>query len=213
MWLRVRTARRVSLNGKPQRRSHSQDGRLRISNLEPNQYNIEVTEDGYEKTASQIAHIQKGEELTLTFELKPVPHMAALSIQGALAGAEVSLDGKTLGTVGPDGTLSASDIVPGEHTVEFRKEGFQPKQVRQQFDAGQMQTVNGNQEQLLGALLLDVSPPAAELTLRRQGETSGVAITPGRRDMPPGNYTVTARWSSGREQTLPLAVMAGETFP
>ena len=202
----------VSLNGKPQPDT-TRNGQLRIPNLKLNPYTIEVTEDGYEKQASQTAHIQKGEELTLTFELKPVPHMAALSIQGALAGAEVSLDGKTLGTVGPDGTLSASDIVPGEHTVEFRKEGFQQKQVHQQFDAGQMQTVNGNQEQLLGALLLDVSPPAAELTLRRQGETSGVPITPGRREMPPGNYTVTARWSSGREQTLPLAVMAGEILP
>jgi serine/threonine protein kinase len=202
----------VSLNDKPQRRP-TQDGRLRISNLEPNQYNVEVTEDGYEKTTSQIAQVRKGEEITLTFELKPVLHMAALSIQGALAGAAVTLDGKPIGTVGSDGTLSASDIVPGEHTLEFRKEGFQPKQLRQQFVAGQMQTVKGNQEQLLGALLVNVSPPAKELTLRRQGETSGVSITPGRRDLPPGSYAVTARWSSGREQTIPLEIVAGGTLP
>ena len=203
----------VSLNGKPQRRP-TRNGRL-ILNLEPNQYKIEVTEDGYEKSASQIAQVRKGEETTLTFELKPVVvvRMAALSIQGAIAGAEVTLDGKPIGTVGPDGTLSAPNIDPGERTVEFRKEGFRPKQLRLQFVAGQMQTVRGNQEQLLGALLVNVSPPAKELILRRQGETSGVSITAGRRDIPPGSYTVTARWSSGREQTKPVAIVAGATLP
>jgi serine/threonine-protein kinase len=206
----------VLLNGKPLQRP-TRNGQLRISNLEPSQYNVDVTEDGYEKSASQIAQVSKGEETTLTFELKPIVQMAALSIQGGLAGAEVSLDGKPIGTVGPNGTLTASDVVPGEHTLGFRKEGFQPKQLRQQFVAGQMQMVDGNQEpepkQLLGALLVNVSPPAKVLTLRRQGETSEVAITPGRREFPPGNYTVTARWSSGREQTLPLAIVAGGTIP
>ena len=204
---------KVSLNGKPQRRL-TQDGRLRILNLEPNRYNIEVTEDGYEKSASRIAQVRKGEETTLTFELKPiVVRLSALSIQGATAGAEVTLDGKPIGTVGADGTLSAPNIDPGEHTVEFRKEGFGPKQLRRQFLAGQTQTVEGHQEQLLGALLVNVSPPAKDLTLRRQGEASGVSITPGRRDISPGSYTVTARWSSGREQAKPVEIVAGGMLP
>ncbi len=203
---------RVTLDGKLQRRP-TKNGQLRVMNLEPKQYVVEVSKDGYEKAASQTAQVRKGEETKLTFTLKPVARMAALSVQGATPEAEVLLDGKSVGTVGGDGALSASNIAPGEHAVELRKSGFQPKQVRVQFVAGKTETVKLSLEQASGTLLINVSPPVQELTLRHQGESSGTSISAGRRDIPAGNYTLTARWSSGREMSKPVQIVAGETLP
>ena len=202
----------VSLNGKPQR-GLTRKGQLRIANMEPKQYVVEVAKDGYEKSASQTAQVRKGEEIKLTFNLKPLTRVAALSIQGAAPDAEVFLDGKSVGKVGADGAFSMSNIAPGGHTIELRKTGFQPKQVRLEFVAGKTETIKGSQEQAVGTLLINVSPPVQDLTLRRQGETSGTSITAGRRDIPAGSYTLTARWSSGREMSKPVEIVAGEMLP
>jgi hypothetical protein len=127
----------VFLNGTPVRRKTSR-GQLRIPNLNVRQYAVRVEKEGYIAAPAELhADIKKGEETRLQFKMQLAPKFAILQVRGAGAGTQVLLDGTAIGTTATDGSFAYGDIAPGDHTVELRRQGFQPKRLLRNFRAGE----------------------------------------------------------------------------
>ena len=204
---------RVTIDGKAQKRLTAR-GALRILNLKPKQYLVQVEKDGFQKEPAQAAQVEKGQEASLTFKLRPLERFGALALREALAGSEVIMDGNLIGTVAADGTFSASKVAPGDHTLELRKAGYLPKQLHERLTARQTLILAGNDVSLkqgTGILLINVSPPAQSLTIRQSDQAQTKPINPGRNELAAGTYVVVARWPSGLERSGKVQVQPGAT--
>lgn len=203
---------RVLLNDKPISRQ-TRRGQLRISNLDVNDYGVRVIKDGFQNEPEQRVAIRKGEDSKLEFKLRPIPTVASLAIRGAVPGTEVIFDRRSLGTVDADGTLSASNLVPGEHILELRKEQHRTKTIRRNFNAGEAVTLTGGDvvlERALATLRVNVNPAGATVLVGRPGETPRQApdttLT-----LVEGSYTITARAPGHAERSVTVQIAAGET--
>jgi hypothetical protein len=167
--------------------------------------------------------LKKGQQSRIAFKLVPLPKVGALSIQGALPGTEILLDGASLGSVQADGSFHTTSVGPGDHTVELRKEGFDSRQIHEHFVAGSTIAL-GRAEAALevakGTVRITFTPPDASVTLTRGGEppikiTSGASIS-----LPAGTYALTAiaadhtensvlQVESGKLNTLDLSLAPG----
>ena len=164
----------VFLNGKPYRRQ-TQRGQVRIPNLDVKDYTVRVAKDGFMDTPEQHASLRKGEEFKVEFQLKPMPKVASLAIQGAIPGSQVLLDQNPIGTVQDDGNFTASSVPPGEHTIELRKDAYKPRKIEKRFEASQtvqLAAADVALEKLPGTLKLNLAPADAQVTIARQGEDS-----------------------------------------
>ncbi len=203
---------RVFLNGKALSQQ-TQNGELRIANLEPREYVVRVDKAGFQDAPEQKIRIRKGEQAKLMFSLVPVLHMASLSMQGAPAGATVLIDQATAGTVQPDGTLTLSSITPGDHVIELRKDRFKARQIKKHFVEGTPVTLAGMEtalEAAPGGLKITFSPADAQVTLAKAGEppvkvSSGVPLS-----LPTGSYMLTARTSDGVVRNATVELTAGQ---
>jgi hypothetical protein len=91
-----------------------------------------------------------------------------LVIKGAPPGTQVLLDGKAIGTVQPDGTLSQPNLSPGDHTIELHRDQFRPKRISKHFNAGETVQLGGSDvalERAGGTLRLTVAPPDSRITM------------------------------------------------
>jgi hypothetical protein len=204
---------RVLLNGKEYRRK-TRRGQLRIPNLEVREYSVEVSKPGYQTVPGQRAEIRKGEEARLVFRLVSLPTAASLSIQGAPPGAQVILDRNPLGTVQADGSFSASNLEPGPHTIELRKEEYKPRQIARQFRAGEAVRLSGGEaslESAMGTLRLNVSPPDSRVTLARRGESQERPVNESTLVLPEGSYNLTARAPNHSSRSASVQIVAGES--
>jgi tetratricopeptide (TPR) repeat protein len=202
----------VFLNGKEYRRQ-TQRGQLRIPNLDLNDYSIRVSKTGFLDAAEQRVAIKKGEESKLEFQLRPVPRMASLSIQGALPGAQVFLDQERIGAVQDDGSFTASSVPPGDHALELRKESYKAKRIEKRFDAGsavQLAAADVAMEQLLATLRWSVTPADAIVMLGRQGE-SPKPVSGSSASLPDGSYTLTARAPNHADASQTVTLAAGDS--
>ncbi|MFZ0287429.1 MAG: protein kinase, partial [Terriglobales bacterium] len=125
----------VFLNGQPQKET-THGGQLRISDLEPQDYVVKVSKNGFQDLPEQKVRIRKGEERKLAFNLQPLPRFGTLSIQGGPPGAQVLIDQLPAGTVQSNGSFTAPNITPGDHVVELRKDRFKPKRLQKRFAVG-----------------------------------------------------------------------------
>ena len=203
---------RVFLNGKLQRQL-TQAGQLRLPNLEPKDYAVQVSKSGFQDPPPQKIRIRKGEQARLIFNLQPQPLLASLTIQGGAPGATVLVDQTLVGTIQPDGTLSVSTVNPGDHTVELRKERFQPRQFKKHFVVGgtvSLTAVDAALEAAPGELKITFAPADAKVAIVK-GEllkivSSGVPL-----NLPAGTYTLTARTAERFERWSTLEVIAGQS--
>jgi PEGA domain-containing protein len=205
----------VFINGKESRRK-SQRGALRLPDMPAGPVKVRVQKDGYQPEPEQIAEIKKGVETKLEFKLKPVPRMAALSIRGAAAGAQVLIDGQSIGAIGPDGSFSASNIQPGEHTVEIRKEGTGRRTQQRMFQAGSTIEIGGAEvalERPPARLRVSVNAPDARVTWRRADEPPGQArvATSSEFNVQEGSYVVSATAPNYSTASVNVQIAAGET--
>jgi serine/threonine protein kinase len=203
----------VYLNNQLQKKT-TQGGQLRIPNLAPKDYVVRVTKDGFETPPNQEAPIRKGDVASLNFSLKAIPHVASLSIDGAVAGATVLIDGEPVGSVKPDGKLQIATISPGDHVIEFRKAGLNPKSLHKNFPAGSTVPVGGPEaamEAMDSQLKLIFTPADAVVTMVKNGEPAPISITSGTPvRVPPGTYQLTASVGSFH-RSAPLELTAGES--
>jgi tetratricopeptide (TPR) repeat protein len=219
---------RVLLNGKLQRQL-TQAGQLRLPNLELKDYVVQVSKSGFQDPPQQKIRIRKGEEARLIFSLQPQPRPASptnlppqprpasLTIQGGAPGTTVLVDQTLVGTIQPDGTLSVSNVNPGDHTVELRNTGFKPRQFKKHFDAGGTVSLaaadaalEAAPESALGELKITFAPADANVAIVKGNllkmVSSGVPL-----NLAPGTYTLTARTAERFTRSSTLEVAAGQS--
>ena len=203
----------ITINGRPYR-GRTKRGMVRIPNLAVTDYVVKVSKEGFESPPEQVAKVQKGEEARLAFVLKPVPQFAALRVKGAAQGTTIVLDGNALGTVGGDGILSVGNIVPGEHTIELRRERHRPKRFQKTFAPGMTIEIADEValEKLPGTLRLQLSPADSRVVLRaaNQGRGGERVIQETTVTIPEGSYTLSATAPNFSERTATIQVAAGE---
>lgn len=101
-----------------QRYSLYQDGSIPIPS---GQLDIEVFAENYETRRVHYDRIVPGEELPVSFALKPVTGYLTLIDSGKARDAVAFLDGKEIGIVGE---VSNKPVIIGEHVLNFQKEGY-----------------------------------------------------------------------------------------
>ncbi len=201
----------VYLNGQRQRRT-TQRGRLVLS-VAPRGYTVRVEKAGFQRPPDQTVEARSGEETRVAFRLIPAPRFAALQIRGT-AGAEVVLDGRTVGTIGDDGSFSYPKLdPPGRHTLIVRKEGFKPRQYEMNFPAGAATQVDGALEALTGTLRIEANPglPEIRLSLRRDGDTVDRPLGETTMQLPEGAYRITGTANGYQTGSATVRVAAGRT--
>lgn len=202
----------VSLNGQLQQ-PVTQAGHLRLPNLEPKDYVVQVSKNGYQDPPAQTIRIRRGEQAKLVFNLQPQPRPALLAIRDGAPGTAVLVDQNLVGTVQPDGNLSISGVDPGDHTVELRKEGFKPRQFKKHFMPGvavSLAAADARLEAAPGELKITFAPVNAKVAIVK-GEflrtvSSGVPIS-----LAAGTYTLSARTSDSFTRWSTLNVIAGQS--
>jgi eukaryotic-like serine/threonine-protein kinase len=204
---------KVFLNGKLQE-STNQSGQLRIPNLEPKEYTVRISKNGFQDLPEQKIRVRKGEQSKLTFNLQPVPHFASFAIQGAVPGTVVAIDQVQVGTVASDGTLNLSTINPGDHVIEVRKDRFKPRQFTKHFVAGATTTLTSAEsvlEAASGELRITFSSSDATVTLTRGSEAPVKVSSGGVLSLAPGSYTLTARTADSITRSANVEVIAGQS--
>ena len=209
---------RVFLNGKLQPQL-TQAGKLRVPNLEPGEYVVHVSKNGFQDSPEQKIRIRNGDEQArLVFHLRPQtlqaqPRLAALSVQGGTPGTTILVDQVPIGTIQPDGTLSVPNVNPGDHTVELRKERFKPRQFKKHFVAGGSITLVAADvalEAVPGELRITFTPANANVALVKgdllKMVSSGVPLS-----LAPGTYTLTARTAERFTRSSTIEVTAGQS--
>ena len=115
-------------------------------------------------------------------------------IQGGAPGSQVFIDGETVGTIDPSGALRVGGVDPGEHTVEIRREGFEPKKISRDFPNRSEVTVDGSLKSALGNPKgqrdSEFGPTDADAAA--DGEASPRPISGRTLNLPPATYTITA---------------------
>jgi tetratricopeptide (TPR) repeat protein len=203
---------RVFLNGKLQRLL-TQAGHLRLPNLEPKDYVVQVSKSGFQDPPQQEIRIRKGEQSRLIFNLQPQPRLASLTIRGGNPGTTVLVDQTPVGTIQPDGTLSVSTVNPGDHTVELRQERFKPRQFKKHFVVGgtiSLAAADAALEAAPGELIITFAPADASVAIVK-GEllkivSSGVPL-----NLAAGTYTLTARTVERFTRSSTIEVIAGQS--
>jgi hypothetical protein len=147
---------RVFLNNKEYSR-RTQRGQLRLQTI--GNVSVRVAKDGFESLPAQTGEVKKGAELRLEFKMKALPQFSSLQIQGGMTGAEVLIDQKPAGVIGADGTLTAGNIAPGDHSIEIRREHFITRRINRAFSAGQPVNLTGPDVSLTAER---VAPPPVE---------------------------------------------------
>jgi eukaryotic-like serine/threonine-protein kinase len=203
---------RVFLNGKTIEQQ-TQGGQLRIPNLEAKSYSVRVVKNGFQDVPEQTIRIRKGEQAKLIFNLQPVLHLAVLSIQGATPGTTILVDQTSVGTVQSDGTLNVSTINPGDHTIELRKDRFKPRQIRKHFAVGTpvlLAAADAALEAAPSELKINFTPPDAQVTLSKPGESPTKVSSGAPLSLPGGSYMLTAKTADGVTRSSTLEVIAGQ---
>lgn len=204
---------RVFVNGQLQKQT-TQGGQLQIAGLEPKDYTVRVSKNGFQEVAEQKVHIRKGEQSTVSFELRPSPRLASLSIRGGIPGTEVLIDKSSVGTVQPDGTLTVSNVNPGDHVIELQKDRYKAKHLQKRFAAGASVALAASEAALdaaLGELRITFSPPDAAVTIARAGESPTKVSSGSALNLPAGSYSIVARTADGLVRTSQVEVAAGES--
>ncbi len=125
----------VFVNDKPYRRK-TEHGQVRIPSLKVGDYTIRVKKAGYLDPPAQTVQIKKGEESRVEFHMQMAPQIAALQFRGGQPGTMILLDREYVTTVGPDGSATLANLKPGDHTLDLKRDGFQPKHLVRAFKAG-----------------------------------------------------------------------------
>jgi tetratricopeptide (TPR) repeat protein len=207
---------RVFLNGKLQQQL-TEAGQLRLLNIEPKNYVVQVSKSGFQDPPQQNIHIRNGEQARLIFNLQPQPQpqprLASLSIHGGAPGTMVLVDQTPVGTIQLDGTLSVSTVSPGDHTVELRNERFKPRQFKKHFDADgtvSLAAADAVLEAASGELRITFAPSDAKVAIAKgdllKMVSSGVPL-----NLAPGTYTLTARTAERFTRSSTLEVIAGQS--
>ena len=120
-------------------------GDLRIP-LPPASYEIRLEKPGFQALKLPAVNVLKDQETQISVKLqRAVIAATSLLITSGVPGATVRFDGKDLGQVEADGSLTR-DIAPGSHTVEIEKNGYLTARSQQTFTLGKTLMIDGKLE-------------------------------------------------------------------
>ena len=131
----------VFINNKPYRRQTDR-GQVRIP-LKVGEYTIRIHKTGFIDPPPQTVTIKKGEESAVEFKMEAAPEIATLQIKGALPGTMVYLDKDLAAAIGSDGNANISNVKPGDHVVELRRDQALPKRYDRTFRTGDVVVLSG----------------------------------------------------------------------
>jgi hypothetical protein len=206
----------VFVNNREWRRK-TQKGQVRIQAI--GQVNVRVAKTGFEVAPPQTADLKKGAEVRLEFKLKPLVVVGVLQIRGGTPGAEVLIDSKSVGTIGPDGNFNFSGVQAGDRAIELRRDQFTPKRYSRNFKAGQPLVLSGADVVLAaaaapapanGTVKISRNPAEANVSYRRIDESQNHDLRGPQVELPPGGYVFTARAPGYSERTERIQLAAGE---
>lgn len=201
----------VFLDGKEYKRK-TKRGQLRVQAL--GKVNVRVAKEGFQPVTERTVDVKKGEEARLSFELHPLPQVAALQVRGATAGTILMIDDRPAGRVGADGLLSVANLTPGERMIELRRDGFLSKKSPRVLKAGETLVISGAETVLTAAaatLHLVLNPSDAQVTFRRADEAQTHVAIGNALKLEPGNYVFTAKAANHTDVTQRVLVAGGET--
>ena len=124
-------------------RRQTEHGQIRIPNLKVGQYTIRVHKAGFLDPPPAIVHVKKAEETRAEFHLQPVPQIATLEIKGALPGTMVYVDGDLAAAIEGGGGATISNVKPGSHAIELRRDGAPTKKMERTFNNGDVVLLSG----------------------------------------------------------------------
>ncbi len=142
---------RIFIDNKEQKR-RTEKGQARIQTF--GDVAVRVEKPGFEPVPVQKVKVEQGAEIKLAFAMKALPQFAAISVSGAAAGTQILLSDRLLGTIGNDGAFRNANIAPGEHSVELRRDQFEPKRFTRTFRAGETVVIG-----VADATLAAIPPP------------------------------------------------------
>jgi hypothetical protein len=204
----------VYIDGKKFRRQTSHGGQLRIPGV-PKSYRVSVSKPGFQNSPEQVVDLAKGEEKRVVFKLVPAAMTGQLSLVGAAPGAQVYVDQNSVGVVGPDGTFRATNIAPGEHAIELRKDRLRSRTIQRNFAAGQSVRLSETDlamRNAMGTLRLTVSPSDAEIAVSHAGGQQRT-VSSGTVELEEGSYTLSARAAGYQDRNEQVQVVAGQSVP
>ncbi len=141
-------------------RRKTERGQLRVP-LKVGDYTIRVHKTGFIDPPPANVEVKKAEEAAVQFRLQPLPQVATLQVRGALPGTMVYVDKDFAATVGADGNASISNIKPGDHIVELRRDQALPKRFERTFHTGDVAVLSGPDAVLDKVVAENNSPPPA----------------------------------------------------
>ena len=201
----------VYVNGSEYRRK-TRRGELRIQTL--GELSVRVAKPGFQPEPEQRVDVKKGEEIKVAFRLKPLPKVAALQIRNGVPGTQIFIEDRALGRIGPDGTLSAANLTPGEHAIEARREGFITRRILRTLKEGETLVLNGTDIALpsaTGTIHFVLWPPDAVVSYRRADESQVHPAREATIRLEPGSYVFTGRAPNYQERSERATVVPGES--
>ncbi len=204
----------IYLNGRTAPGLKTRRGQLRIPRLPVREYAVHVAKEGFLDVPDQKVQIRKGEETRVEFKMASAPKVAGLRLRGAVPGAQVMVDGNSLGLVYTDGTFQNAGVAPGEHAVELRRERYTPKQIRRTFRAGETLELSGSDfamEVLPGTLFLNLTPANARVMIKRSDEAQPRQVKETTLKLAEGTYTIAVSAPNYQDNVVTVQLVAGET--
>ncbi|MBS1875870.1 MAG: PEGA domain-containing protein [Acidobacteria bacterium] len=201
----------VWVNGREYRRK-TRRGELRVQTVGPAA--VHVAKPGFQTEPEQRVEVKKGEEVKVAFRLKPLPKLASLQIRNGVPGTQIFIEDRAAGRIGPDGTLSAASLTPGEHAIEARRDGFITRRILRTLREGETLVLHGADialQSATGSIHFVVWPPDAAITYRRADETQTHTAREATIRLEPGSYIFTAKAQNYLERSERATVVAGES--
>jgi hypothetical protein len=187
-------------------------GQVRVPNLKVGAYTVRIHKQGFFDPAPQTINVKKAEETRVEFRLQPVPEIATLQIRGAQQGTMIYLDRDLAAAISADGSATISNVKPGEHTIELRREQAITKRFQRSFQTGDVITLSGP-DVMLDKIIVENKPvpqppsnanpessPAADNTsMQIDGEQvrKGGGFVPYHTTKVPGHYSFAAQVRKG----------------
>ena len=145
-------------------RRRTEAGQLRIP-LKVGEYTIRVHKDGFIDPPPETVTVQKGEETAVNFRLEALPQISTLQVKGALPGTMVYIDKDLAAAIGVDGNANVSNVKPGLHTIELRRDQALSKKFQRSFKSGDLVLLSGPDVTLEKIVVENsVTPPPAPVT-------------------------------------------------
>ncbi|MBV8810942.1 MAG: protein kinase [Acidobacteriaceae bacterium] len=198
----------VSVNGYTSKRPAKEGHWRRL--LRPGDYSIAISKPGFQANPSTLnISVAPGVDTLEQVAFTPVPVRARLRLQSQ-PGTEVSLNGKSAGTVPESGTLELPQLPVGSAELHLHHKGFADAQQTITLEKGENQRTILLQE-LKAKLTWSLDPPNAQASYSTPGSSVRHSLTGDAIEVPPGTYNFEASAPGRVPASSTVTVAAGET--